>query len=148
MDLDHHLMTPPFLRVKESRTFSEATPIAVWDLRIAQPNVSHVSDAALHSMEHFLGVLLPKYEPGVLNVAPLGCLTGFYIVTCGVKEPGALQVGLRKALEEVLVATEVPLANERDCGWAENHTLRGAKNLARWLLLQQSEWTNALWKAP
>ena len=34
-------------------------------------------------------------------------------------------------MEDVLKATEVPASNEVQCGWAANHTLEGAQQLAR-----------------
>ena len=39
-----------------------------------------------------------------------------------------------------LAATEVPACNEVQCGWAVNHSLEGAKELAENMLAKKDEW--------
>lgn len=115
----------------------------VWDLRIAQPNVSHISMPVIHSIEHFLGSIL-RDSSKVLVVAPMGCQTGFYIVTLGISEFNEISELIAGALQSILDATEVPLANTTQCGWAVNHSLAGAKNVAGWLLSRRHEWGSSL----
>ena len=38
-------------------------------------------------------------------------------------------------------ATEVPACNEVQCGWAANHSLEGAQELAKELLAKCDEWS-------
>ena len=139
-DLDHRFMTPPFLRMTSRRRGADGTDIYVWDLRVGQPNVSHVAMNVVHSLEHFLGSQLRAASNDIIAVAPMGCQTGFYIVTCGAAGQEDLAALLSNALQAVLDATEVPLANPVQCGWAENHSLAGAKEVAGWLLRRRSEW--------
>jgi S-ribosylhomocysteine lyase len=47
---------------------------------------------------------------------------------------------LEATLRDVLDATEVPAANEVQCGWGANHTLEGAQDAARTFLASRSEW--------
>lgn len=124
--MDHREMRPPSLSLQR-----QAGPVEIWDLRIAQPNVSHLSGEAMHSLEHFLGSLLP--EQGILLAAPMGCRTGFYIVTANLSY-SEVRAAVLWALEQILVATEVPLANNLECGWAEYHSLTAAQEVAEWLL--------------
>lgn len=126
--MDHRDMTPPSLTLQR-----EAPLVRIWDLRLAQPNVSHLPTAAVHSLEHFLGSLLPEFDPRFILAAPMGCQTGFYIVTARV-ERGVVLRAVRGVLHQVQAATEVPLANNVECGWAENHSLRAAQEVAGWLL--------------
>lgn len=139
-DLDHRFMKPPFLRITEHRTSETGGRSILWDLRIAQPNVSHMDTATVHSFEHFLGTYLRESSEKVLNVGPMGCQTGFYIVTVDLEDHAEMTKLLVEVLERVGTATEVPLANNVECGWAEHHSLVGAQELAAWLLRLCREW--------
>jgi S-ribosylhomocysteine lyase len=139
-DIDHRVMTPPSLRVTRHVSGPAGDQISVWDLRLAQPNVSHVGMSAIHSFEHFLGTYLRQLADYVVLAAPMGCQTGFYIVTVGMDDFDTLKQLLSTALETVLSATEVPLANVEECGWAENHSLVGAQRLAQWLYNRRHTW--------
>ena len=44
-------------------------------------------------------------------------------------------------MKDVLQATEVPASNPVQCGWAANHTLEGAQELAKEFLSQRDEWS-------
>lgn len=145
-DPDHRLMTPPSLRVSKRVHGDKGSVVSVWDLRISQPNVAHVATDAMHSLEHFMGSLLPERCAQVVNVAPLGCQTGFYIVSIDLDDFDTLAGHLEAALQAVLKATEVPLANVVQCGWARNHSLDGAKNIADWLLRRRAHWVSALYE--
>lgn len=142
-EIDHRFMLPPSLRITRRYVSERGSTASVWDLRIAQPNVSHLSMTAIHSLEHFLGSLLPQRSPAIINVAPMGCQTGFYIVTIDMDDFDCLAGHLSEVFSSVQMATEVPLANNRQCGWAENHSLIGAKDVAGWLLSRRAEWRTA-----
>lgn len=133
--VDHRDMTPPSLRIT-----SERSGVTVWDLRIAQPNIAAIDMPTVHSLEHFLGSILPAGTDYVVNVAPMGCQTGFYIVTTGDVGYATLAVDLAAALRTIVRADEVPLANTRECGWALNHSLTGAQSAAAWLLAREADW--------
>ena len=139
-DIDHRAMTPPSLRITQQASGPAGDQISTWDLRLAQPNVSHVGMPVVHSIEHFLGTYLRQMADFVILAAPMGCQTGFYVVTVGMNDFDTLERLIASALEAVLEATEVPLANVKQCGWAENHTLVGAQRLAQWLLDRRSTW--------
>lgn len=141
-DLDHRFVTPPYLRVAERKKTLASDGVYLWQLRIAQPNVAQVSMPVVHSLEHFLGDTLRATRDDVINIAPMGCQTGFYIVSLirDFDELASLLVGV---LESIGTATEVPLADPIHCGWAENHSLAGVQELAAWLLRRKSEWADA-----
>jgi S-ribosylhomocysteine lyase len=137
-DIDHRLMTPPCLRVShELEGLSGIT--CVWDLRVGQPNVSHLEMSVMHSLEHFLAAILRAASDQVVAVAPMGCQTGFYIVTISLRREEVVDL-LTAALERIIDAEEVPMANNQQCGWAENHSLVGAKEVAMWLLQHSGDW--------
>jgi S-ribosylhomocysteine lyase len=141
VEIDHRVMTPPSLRIFDRRETPSGDWIYLWDLRIAQPNVTHLPPAVVHSFEHFLITHFRAEAPDeVVSAAPMGCQTGFYITTVGMDDYDAMEELLADCLVAVGEATEVPLANPSQCGWAENHTLSGAQELAAWLLRRRLEW--------
>ena len=86
----------------------------------------------LHSLEHFLAVLLRDASDAVLNVGLMGCQTGLYL-NAGIGDFDTMAALLEKALTAIGSSSAVPLANAIDCGWAENHSLDGAQSVAAWL---------------
>lgn len=147
-DINHHFMTPPSLRIQQSYGTPAGDEVYVWDLRVAQPNVSHVAMPVVHSLEHFLATYMRQASEKVLAVAPMGCQTGFYIVVMGIGNFDEISSVLAGALERVDGASEVPVADSVHCGWAENHSLVGAQEVARWLLRRRSDWPSAASGAP
>ncbi|MEV0726966.1 S-ribosylhomocysteine lyase [Micromonospora purpureochromogenes] len=142
-DIDHRYMLPPFLRIMEQVQGKNGDTVHLWDLRIAQPNVSHVEMRAIHSIEHLLTIEMRRLSNRVLNVGPMGCQTGFYITTVALDNPDEMAELLSQALQAILDAEKVPLANVGTCGWAANHSLSEAKSVASWLLSKRSEWGTA-----
>ena len=51
---------------------------------------------------------------------------------------------LEATLRDILTATEVPAANEIQCGWGANHTLEGAQNAAREFLAVRADWEQVM----
>ena len=47
---------------------------------------------------------------------------------------------LGATLQDLLTASEVPAANEIQCGWGAHHDLEGAQAAARAFLDQRAEW--------
>lgn len=140
-DIDHRTMTPPFLRLRESIDVDRNCSVSVWDLRITQPNVSALHPAIAHSMEHLLSTQLTDLSGGaVLVVAPMGCLTGFYIVSTGPASFSGMGTLLETALRNIGSTDIVPLAEDNHCGAARAHDLAGAKAVASWLISRRSEW--------
>lgn len=139
-DIDHRTMTPPSLRVTRTMPVGVDDTLYTWDFRLAQPNVSHVAMPVIHSLEHFLGSDLPARDPRVAAVAPMGCQTGFYVVALNLSEIEDMARLLAASLTAIGASTEVPLANEADCGWALNHSLPGVQALASWLLSRAHTW--------
>lgn len=139
-EVDHRLMTPPSLSITRQWPGESGRTVTLWDLRVSQPNVSHVAAPIVHSIEHFLGSLLPRLSEHVLLVAPMGCQTGFYIVTLDLDRYDLLEQLLVEAFRQMEAATETPLANTAQCGWAQNHSLAGARSFAHWMITRQADW--------
>ena len=69
----------------------------------------------------------------------MGCLTGFYALLLGVETEEFLPI-LQATFEDILNATEVPAANEVQCGWGANHSLSAAQDAVREFLAHRDEW--------
>lgn len=139
-NVDHRLMNPPSLTITKQWKSTSGDVLSLWDLRISQPNISYIPSPTVHSIEHFLGSLLPELSEDVILVAPMGCQTGFYLVTKRLDQFDAMKALVTEAFRRIGNASETPLANTLECGWAENHSLEGAKSVAHWMLSRQADW--------
>ena len=73
----------------------------------------------------------------------MGCQTGFYALTLGI-EPQEFMPILEATMRDILEATEVPAANEVQCGWGAHHSLGAAQEAARGFLAARSEWEQVM----
>ena len=93
--------------------------ITSFDLRTRRPNAGEYMDnITIHSVEHMLATFLRNGEIGkhVIYFGPMGCRTGFYLLTRDITPVMALN-----ALKNALAATlahegEVFGATRRECG--------------------------------
>ncbi len=139
-NLDHRTVAAPYVRVADSKVLPLGDVITKYDVRFTQPNVAHLDMKAVHSLEHLFAESSRNHSQAVIDFSPMGCQTGYYLILAG--EPDiAGAVGLIEAtLTDVLKATEVPAANEVQCGWGANHSLEAAQDAARAFLAQRAVW--------
>lgn len=143
-EIDHNIVDAPYLRLTKSLTGEHGDTVYIWDLRFKQPNQEHIQMTAVHSLEHMIAVFLPNHVPAVIHFGPMGCQTGFYLITFNFCNYDTLLNAIADTLNDCLVATEVPLANTTQCGWAKNHTLLGAQEIARQVLANKENWPKIL----
>ncbi|MGY0399120.1 MAG: S-ribosylhomocysteine lyase [Ostreibacterium sp.] len=140
-NLDHTKVKAPYLRLADKKQGQQGDVIFKYDFRLCQPNQAYMEMPALHSLEHLLAELSRNHSDKVLDISPMGCQTGFYVSLINESSYDNALGLLENTLKDVLVATEVPACNEMQCGWAANHSLDGAKILAKTLLAKRDEWT-------
>ena len=87
--------------------------------------------AAIHGLEHLLATYLRETLDGIIDLSPMGCRTGFYLIMWGEVKPQTVKDGLEKALKMVLEATEIPAATRVECGNYKDLSLFGAKEYAK-----------------
>ena len=93
--------------------------VTSFDLRTRTPNAGdYMDNVTMHSVEHMLATLLRNGEIGknVIYFGPMGCRTGFYLLTRDLAPDTVLQ-----ALKNALAATlahkgEVFGATRKECG--------------------------------
>ena len=93
--------------------------ITSFDLRTRTPNSGdYMDNVTMHTVEHMLATLLRGSEIGgsVIYFGPMGCRTGFYLLTRNVEPARVLEV-LKKALADtVAYRGEVYGASRKECG--------------------------------
>ncbi len=133
-ELDHTRVRAPYVRLAGRKEFAGGV-ISKWDLRLGQPNREVVPTAALHTLEHLLAGYFRDRLPGVIDLSPMGCRTGFYAVVAGEPEPSAVRAAFEAALGDVLAHSgPVPGAGPLTCGNYRDHDLAGAKAWAKKVL--------------
>ena len=139
-NLDHRSVVAPYVRIADRKELPGGDVLTKFDVRFTQPNTAHLDSETVHSLEHLLAEHLRNHRPDVLDVSPMGCRTGFYVLLVGDHTPEDFSSSLAATLEDVLAATEVPAANEIQCGWGAHHTLSGAQEAAREFLAARESW--------
>ncbi|WP_017379202.1 S-ribosylhomocysteine lyase [Paenisporosarcina sp. TG-14] len=139
-NLDHTKVIAPYVRLAGQKLGINGDEILKYDIRFKQPNKEHMEMAGLHSIEHLMAENIRNHTDKVVDMSPMGCQTGFYLAVINHDNYEEILTILEKTLEDVLQATEVPACNVLQCGWAANHSLEGAKDIARDMLAKKDEW--------
>ena len=119
--------------------------VITYDMRFVKPNCPpYMENASMHTFEHLFATISrnSQYGDNVVYFGPMGCRTGFYLLTRGLTH--------NKAIELIISTTEavaqwsgaIPGAqSSAECGnWLE-HDLDGAKALAQGWLPVVRNWT-------
>ncbi len=105
--------------------------ITTYDIRVTKPNVEPAIDvAAMHSLEHIIATYMrndPDWKDEVIYWGPMGCLTGFYLILKGNRQPREIFDLLLNAFRSVKDSSVVPGATESNCGNYLMHNLTIAK---------------------
>ena len=139
-NLDHRTVAAPYIRLADRKVLPAGDVISKFDVRFTQPNVAHLEMSTLHSLEHLFAEKSRNHSSQVIDFSPMGCQTGFYLILQGDHSFDDAAALAETTLSDILDATEVPAANEVQCGWGANHTLDGAKAAAREFLAKRDEW--------
>ena len=109
--------------------------VTTYDVRVTRPNLEPAVDvAAMHSLEHIIATYLrndPDWKDQIIYWGPMGCLTGFYLILKGNREPKDIFDLILRAFQSVESAEDVPGATPENCGNYLMHNLGMAKWYAR-----------------
>lgn len=114
--VDHTKLQPGMYLSRQDGVNGE---ILTWDIRMKQPNKgSYLSPAAVHTLEHLFATYArnSKYSSGVVYVGPMGCLTGFYLLTTGLTPAEALDLTRSAFAWMAEYEGEIPGASAVECG--------------------------------
>ena len=115
-ELDHRKVKAPYIRKCCLLNGPQGDLVTKFDIRFLQPNKEAFGTAAMHGLEHLLAYELRNNLEGIIDLSPMGCRTGFYLSIFGDREASDIKVAIENALNEVLKATEIPAANDIQCG--------------------------------
>ncbi|WP_311161136.1 S-ribosylhomocysteine lyase [Rothia dentocariosa] len=142
-NLDHRAVVAPYVRIADRKELPGGDTLIKYDVRFTQPNKSHLEMPVVHSIEHMSAEHMRNHTDKLIDFSPMGCQTGFYALTLGLELQEFLPI-LEATLRDILTATEVPAANEIQCGWGANHALEGAQNAAREFLAARADWEQVM----
>ncbi len=135
--VDHDLLEPG---IYVSRRDGDVT---TYDLRTRKPNAGdYMDNRTMHSVEHMFATFIRNSDiaDSVIYFGPMGCQTGFYLLTRDVPDEKVLET-VTDVLRKIL-AYEGPVfgASRKECGNYRNLDLGDAKReCARYLAVLESK---------
>ena len=133
-NLDHTKVKAPYIRKCCELKGIKGDIVTKFDLRFLQPNKDAFGTAAMHGLEHLLATYLRETLNDIIDLSPMGCRTGFYLIMWGKVDISTVKVGLEDALNMVLESNEIPASTEIECGNYKDLSLFGAKEYAKEVL--------------
>jgi len=103
--------------------------ISTFDLRFIKPNGGkYLSYPAIHSIEHMMATVLRngKQKSNIVYFGPMGCRTGFYLLTINLDE-NTVKKMVSDAAKICLELNGVPGCAEAECGNYLEHDISEAK---------------------
>jgi S-ribosylhomocysteine lyase len=140
-NLDHRTVEAPYVRLADHKELPHGDTLSKYDVRFTQPNKGHLDMKTVHSLEHLFAEKSRSRSDAVIDFSPMGCQTGFYLLLQGTPAIEDVMDLIEQTMNDILQATEVPAANEVQCGWGANHSLEGAQEAARTFLNARAEWS-------
>ena len=125
--VDHTTLLPGMYLSRRDGAEGE---ILTWDIRMKQPNKgSYLSPAAAHTLEHLFATYARNsaVKHGVIYVGPMGCRTGFYLLTRGLTPAQALELTVDSFRFMAAFEGDIPGASEVECGNYRDMDLPAAK---------------------
>ena len=129
--LDHNKVKAPYVRKCCVLDGQMGDKVSKFDLRFLQPNVEAFGTAAIHGLEHLLATYLREELENIIDLSPMGCRTGFYLIMWGDVDPSLVKSGLERALQKVIDSKEMIAASAVECGNYRDLSLFGAKEYAK-----------------
>ena len=105
--------------------------IVTYDIRMVKPNGGvYLETPSMHTIEHLFATFARNSEfgKGIVYVGPMGCRTGFYLLTRGMSHEAAIKL-VRDAYKFISEFDDrIPGCSEEECGNYKEHSLTKAKN--------------------
>ena len=133
-ELDHRKVVAPYVRKCGLLQGEKGDLISKFDLRFMQPNKEDMPTAAIHTLEHLLAGYMREEMEGIIDISPMGCRTGFYMIAWGDISIYTVKKALINSLKKILETNDVPATNEVQCGNYRDHSLFSAKEYSKYVL--------------
>ncbi|MFY4777270.1 S-ribosylhomocysteine lyase [Metabacillus sp. RGM 3146] len=140
-ELDHTAVKAPYVRHCGVHKVGTDGVVNKFDIRFCQPNKQAMQPATIHTLEHLLAFTIRTYSENydhfdIIDISPMGCQTGYYLIVSGDAKVTEIIDLLEETMKDAVQVTEIPAANELQCGQAKLHDLEGAKRLMNFWLDQ------------
>jgi len=132
--LDHNKVIAPYVRLAGTEQHTKDALLQKYDLRFLRPNKDAMPTSAVHTLEHLLATYMRDEIGGIIDISPMGCRTGFYMIIWDQHEPSEIALALRATLEKVTETETVPAVSATECGNYLDHSLFSAKAYAKQVL--------------
>jgi len=132
--LDHTTVKAPYVRLAGTEQHKKGSTLQKYDLRFLQPNQDAMPTSAVHTLEHLLATYLRDELTGIVDVSPMGCRTGFYMIIWDEHEPKEVAAALTAVLKKVVTTEHVPAVSALECGNYRDHSLFAAQEYAKLVL--------------
>ena len=116
-ELDHTKVKAPFVRKCCVQQGEKGDKITKFDIRFTQPNVEEMQSEGIHTLEHLMATHLREKADYIIDVSPMGCRTGFYLLLAGdytARDVLPLVAACFRFIRDF--QGEVPGASAKDCG--------------------------------
>lgn len=119
--------------------------VVTYDIRMKTPNgKDYLENAAMHTFEHLFATFARNsaFADKVVYVGPMGCRTGFYLLLRDtVTKSDAIKL-VKDSIDFILqFEGEIPGSKKEECGNYLEHSLSGAKEIARDMKPVLADWT-------
>lgn len=104
--------------------------ITTYDLRTRKPNAGdYMDNRTMHSVEHLFATFVRNSEikNSVIYFGPMGCQTGFYLLTRDVADEKVLEITLTILRQIIAYDGEMPGNSAVECGNYRNLDVNDAK---------------------
>lgn len=104
--------------------------IVTYDVRMVKPNGGvYISNPSLHTIEHLFATFArnSRFGSNIVYVGPMGCRTGFYLLTRGISHEDAIALVKEAYAFIASYNDEIPGCTEVECGNYLEHDLESAK---------------------
>lgn len=130
--VDHTTLMPGIYYSRQDRF--DGADITTFDLRVTRPNVEPaLSTTDMHSIEHMFATYLRNHYDDIVYFGPMGCRTGFYLITSGRPSIEAIRDRVLAACRWTLSYPDtepIPGQSAKECGNYRDLCLADAKRVA------------------
>ena len=137
--VDHTRMEAPAVRVAKKMNTPHGDEITVFDLRFCVPNQEVMPERGIHTLEHLFAGFMRDHLNGngveIIDISPMGCRTGFYLLTRGLSHADAIRLVQDSfRFMKVKDQNQIPELNVYQCGTYTMHSLEEAQEIARHII--------------
>ncbi len=121
--------------------------VVTYDIRMKKPNGGdYLSMSAAHTLEHLFATYARNGRHGdkILYVGPMGCRTGFYLLTRDTLSRAQAIALVQESMAFVRdFEGEIPGNKKAECGNYLDHDLTGAKKIGEEMAAALAQWTES-----